>query len=251
RSLGGFLIGVDATVERTWRVGLAAGYTRASFDVDSRASSGNSDNYHVALYGGGQLGALGLRAGASFTWHDIGTTRRVAFAGVTDRLKADYNARTTQVFGEAGYAIALERVAFEPFAGLAWVNYRSDRINESGGAAALTGRRQAFDMGFSTLGLRAAATVTAPSDTTAVTLRGTLGWRHAFGDVTPEQRLAFRAGGNPFTVVGVPIARDSLIVEAGVDIDVTNYARFGVAYSGQFASSAQDHAVKGSLTLRF
>ncbi len=251
RSLGGFLIGVDATVERTWRVGLAAGYTRAAFDVDSRASSGNSDNYHVALYGGGQLGAFGLRAGASFTWHDIGTTRRVAFPGVVDRLKADYIARTTQVFGEVGYVVTLERVAFEPFAGLAWVNYRSDRINESGGAAALTGRRQAFDLGFSTLGLRAAATVTAPSDTTVVTVRGTLGWRHAFGDMTPEQRLAFRAGGSPFTVVGVPIARDSLIIEAGVDIDVTNYARFGVVYSGQLARGAQDHAIKGSLTLRF
>ncbi|TWT11624.1 autotransporter-associated beta strand repeat-containing protein [Reyranella sp. CPCC 100927] len=250
-SLGGFLIGVDATFERTWRVGLAAGYTRASFDVDSRASSGHSDNVHVALYGGGQLGALGLRAGASLTWHAIDTTRRVAFPGVADRLKADYNARTTQIFGEAGYALSFDRVSVEPFAGLAYVNYRSDRINETGGAAALTGRRQAFDMGFSTLGLRAAATVTAPSDTTVATVRGTLGWRHAFGDVTPEQRLAFRTGSDPFTVVGVPIARDSLLVEAGLDVDVTNYARFGLTYSGQFATKARDHAVKGSLTLRF
>ncbi len=250
-SLGGFLIGVDATFERTWRVGLAAGYTRASFDVDSRASSGHSDNVHVALYGGGQLGALGLRAGASLTWHAIDTTRRVAFPGVADRLKADYNARTTQVFGEAGYALSFDRVSVEPFAGLAYVNYRSDRINETGGAAALTGRRQAFDMGFSTLGMRAAATVTAPSDTTVVTVRGTLGWRHAFGDVTPEQRLAFRTGSDSFTVVGVPIARDSLLVEAGLDIDVTNYARFGLTYSGQFATKTRDHAVKGSLTLRF
>ncbi|WP_269434379.1 hypothetical protein [Vineibacter terrae] len=36
-----------------------------------------------------------------------------------------------------------------------------------------------------------------------------------------------------------------------IDIDVTRYARFGVAYSGQFAGSAQDHAITGSLTLRF
>jgi outer membrane autotransporter protein len=250
RSLGGFVIGVDATFDRTWRVGLAAGYTRSSFDVKARSSNGSSDNYHLALYGGGQLGAVGLRAGASMTWHGIDTSRRVAFPGVADTAKADYNARTTQLFAEAGYGLTVDRTALEPFAGLAWLNHHTGRITETGALVALSGGRESFDMAFSTLGLRAATTLTA-GEKTAITLRGTLGWRHAFGDVTPEARLAFRSGGNPFTTAGVPIARDSLITEAGVDIDVAPYARLGLTYSGQFASKAYDHAVKGSVSLRF
>ncbi|HEX2889617.1 autotransporter outer membrane beta-barrel domain-containing protein, partial [Vineibacter terrae] len=250
RSLGGFLIGVDATFDQTWRVGLAAGYTRSSFDSNARSSNGSSDNYHLALYGGGQLGAVGLRAGASMTWHSIDTSRRVAFPGVADTLKADYSARTAQLFAEAGYALAFDRSAVEPFAGIAWLNHHTGRINESGTVAALSGGRQSFDMGFSTLGLRAATTLNA-GDKTPVTLRATLGWRHAFGDVTPETRLAFRTGGNPFTTAGAPIARDSFITEAGVDIDVASYARLGISYSGQFASKAYEHAVKGSVSLRF
>ena len=49
----------------------------------------------------------------------------------------------------------------------------------------------------------------------------------------------------------MPVARDSRLVAAGLDVDVTRYARFGLTYSGQFATKALDHAVKGSLTLRF
>jgi uncharacterized protein with beta-barrel porin domain len=36
----------------------------------------------------------------------------------------------------------------------------------------------------------------------AVTARGTLGWCHAFGDVTPEMTLSFLSGGGPFTIAG-------------------------------------------------
>ncbi|WP_178133306.1 hypothetical protein [Vineibacter terrae] len=53
------------------------------------------------------------------------------------------------------------------------------------------------------------------------------------------------------TPAGAPIARDSFITEAGVDIDVASYARLGISYSGQFASKAYEHAVKGSVSIRF
>jgi outer membrane autotransporter protein len=85
----------------------------------------------------------------------------------------------------------------------------------------------------------------------AVTARGTLGWRHAFGDVVPTTALAFASGGVPFTIAGVPIARDSAIVEAGFDLDLAANAKFGIGYFGQLARDAQDHAVKGNLLVRF
>jgi hypothetical protein len=56
--------------------------------------------------------------------------------------------------------------------------------------------------------------------------RGTLGWRHALGDVTPTSTLAF-AGGHAFTIAGVPIARDAAIVEAGLDLKMTANGTLG------------------------
>jgi outer membrane autotransporter protein len=138
RSIGGLLIGADGLVTETWRLGVVAGYSHSSFDLDKRASSGDSNDYHLGLYGGTQWGALGFRAGAAYTWHSIETVRSVAFPGVSDQLSADYDAGTTQVFGELGYKVDHGSFAFEPFGNLAYVNVHTDGFNENGGAAALT-----------------------------------------------------------------------------------------------------------------
>ncbi|MGF7053652.1 outer membrane autotransporter protein [Bosea sp. OAE752] len=248
RSTGGFLIGADAAVFDTLRVGVIAGYSRSEFDVKGRRSSGESDNYHLGLYGGGQWGALNLRTGASYTWHDVEISRTVAFAGFGNSLKADYNAGTAQVFGELGYRVDLGRVAFEPFAGLAYVNLHTDGFRETSGAAALSSRGGDTNVGYSTLGLRAATSFDLRG--VGLTLRGGLAWRHAFGDVTPTATLAF-AGSTPFSVAGVPIAKDAALLEAGLDLAIGQSASLGLSYTGQLAQDAQDHAFKGVLAVRF
>jgi outer membrane autotransporter protein len=78
-----------------------------------------------------------------------------------------------------------------------------------------------------------------------------LGWRHAFGDVEPEALLAFAGGASAFAVSGVPVDRDALAVEAGLDWQASDALSLGVAYSGQIGERAQDHALKGSLVWRF
>ena len=148
-------------------------------------SSGSSDNYHAGIYGGGEWGAFGLRYGGAYTWHDIDITRSIAFTGFSDRLAAGYRAGTAQVFGEAGYRLGAGGVRYEPFANLAYVNLHTDGFGETGGAAALVARSQTTDTTFSTLGLRAETTLVAGQSET--TLRGVLGWRHAFGDVVPTR----------------------------------------------------------------
>jgi outer membrane autotransporter protein len=243
RTLGGILTGVDATFAETWRFGLAGGYTRSWFDVADRASKGASDNYHLALYGGGQLSGFGLRAGAALTWHDLEIIR-TGFAGT---LQANYSAQSGQVFGEVGHAFLLGTTAIEPYAALAHVALQTNRFDEGGGVAALTGQNS-FGVTFATLGLRAASVLMLQN--MPLTVRGGLGWRHAFGTVAPEATLAFSSG-SPFTIAGAPLARDSLIAEGGVDFDLTPSTKLGLAYAGALSHSAQDHAIKGSFLHRF
>ncbi|TCR59429.1 autotransporter domain-containing protein [Bosea sp. BK604] len=248
RSTGGVVVGADLGVFDTMRFGLLAGYSHSEFDVKGRLSSGESDNYHLGLYGGGQWGALGLRTGASYTWHDVSTRRRVAFAGFGDGLQSDYNAGTAQVFGELGYRIELGQASFEPFAGLTYVSLHTDGFNEIGGAAALSGRGDDTNLGYATLGLRA-STAFALSGMD-LTLRGTLAWRHAFGDVDPATTLAF-SGSNAFTVAGLPIAKNAALVEAGLDLAISKNATLGVSYAGQLATDTQDHTFKANLAVKF
>lgn len=245
---GGFLVGADTQIADNWRLGLLAGYSHTSFKVDDRNSSGDSDNYHLGVYGGSQWGNLGFRAGATYTWHDINVRRSVVFPGFSDDTSAKYNAHTAQVFGELGYRIDTNSVAFEPFANLAYVNFKHDAFAETGGAAALIGSKTDTDVTFTTLGVRASSDFRLGNVTTAA--RGMLGWRHAFGDTVSHSNLAF-TGSTAFDISGVAIAKDALVLEAGLDFKLSPQATIGISYSGQFASKAQDNAFKADISFKF
>ncbi|HEV2506028.1 MAG TPA: autotransporter domain-containing protein, partial [Mesorhizobium sp.] len=187
QSTGGFVTGIDTELAEAWRVGVLAGYSRTSFDAKDRSSSGDSDNYHLGLYGGTRWGALALRTGLSYTWSNIETGRTVSFRGFNDGLSADYDAGAFQAFGELGYRLDAAGAAFEPFVNLAHVSLHTDGFTEKGGAAALSAEAQTTNTTFSTLGLRASTDFMLGS--VAASANGTVGWKHAFGDTTPFTKV--------------------------------------------------------------
>ncbi|MBZ9939395.1 autotransporter domain-containing protein, partial [Mesorhizobium sp. BR1-1-16] len=242
-SIGGLIAGVDATVDDTWRFGLAGGYSQSWFSSPDIAASGSSDSYHVALYGGwqGQSG-FALRGGAAYSWNDVDTSRQLAVVGLSGAAEGSYSAPTAQVFAEGAYKFDYGKAAFEPFANLAYVHIDGD-VSESG-TAAMTGSTT-FDTTYTTLGLRASGQLA-----TGVTARGTLGWRHAFGDVTPETTLAFDPA-SAVALSGTPIAENALVTELGLDFAVSKSATLGVSYSGQYASEAYENSAQANFSVQF
>ncbi len=249
-STGGFLIGADAGFGETWRLGLAGGYGRTTLDGKARLSSGTIDSYHAALYGSGQFGALALRFGGSYTWNEVDTKRAVSFAGFSDQTIASDQARTAQVFGEAAYGMNFGTLALEPFANLALVHLNSDGFTERGGAAVLRARRSSESVAFTTLGLHLGSQIDL-GEGMVLSMRSTLGWRHAFGDMAPKALMAFASGGSPFTIAGTPIARDALVADAGIELALSRAASLSLSYFGQFGNKAQENAVKGNVVWRF
>ncbi len=252
RDLGGFFSGIDTRFGDHWRAGIAGGYTNSNASVGSRASSATIDTPHLAAYAGANYGSWNLRSGATMSWSRIDTSRTILFPGFVDSASTRYDARTAQVFGEVGYGIALGAVAAEPFAGLAWVHLSTDGFNETGGSgsAALAGLHGSDDVGYSTLGARAAGNYLLPNGAVLIP-RASVAWQHAFGDVTPSAALAFAGTAAAFTIAGVPLAEDAALVEAGFDLPITPQATVGVSYVGQLAESAQDHSIRGNLLVRF
>ena len=249
RDLAGFVTGFDARFGEGWRMGLAAGYTGARIVTNGRGSA-NVDTGHVAVYGGFNVGAFNVRAGGAYALHTIDTDRTIAFAGFGDRAMARYDGGTGQIFGEVGYALSFGKVAVEPFAGAAWVRLQTDAAAERGGPAALTIAAGTFEAGYATLGIRAASMV--PLENGMVLIpRASAAWQHAFNDVTPAATLAFQSTGTTFVVAGVPIARDSLLAEAGLDLAISRNATLGVSYLGQIASNVTDHTARGKFSWRF
>jgi len=249
RTIGGFIAGLDAPVFEDWRAGLLAGYSQSSFDVKGRGSSATSNDYSVGLYGGRQWGALALRLGGAYTWHDIDTDRSVVFDGFAGYPQASYHAGTAQAFGELGYDLAVGGLGLEPFANLAYVNQHVDGFTEEGSAAALTAAGRNEGVTFSTLGVHLASTFDAAG--LPVTARATLGWRHAYGDTDPASLFTFAGGSSVFEVAGVPVTRDAAVVEAGFDVHLTSNTTLGLSYGGQFGRDAVDQSAHGTLAVSF
>ncbi len=248
RAVSGFLLGGDTGVGGDTRVGLLFGYQRASFDVDARAASGSAETWQLGAYGNARMGGLDVRFGAVYGKHDLDVDRAVAMTGFADSLSASPKATTAQAFCELGHVVEAGRARLEPFANLAHVHARMDGFTEQGGAAALASTASSSDTTFATLGLRAGADTHLGA--TQARLRGTLGWRHAVGDVTPASRFNF-AGGNAFTISGVPLARDSATLEAGAVFTLARNATLDLAYTGQIGSGVSDHGAAVSLQVKF
>ncbi|MFZ5677586.1 MAG: autotransporter-associated beta strand repeat-containing protein [Pseudomonadota bacterium] len=248
RTAGGFIAGADAAAGKHLRFGAFTGFTQSSFDASDRESKGDANSYHAGLYAGGTWEGFGLRAGASYGWSAIDTSRDIDFGGLGESLDADYNAGTAQVFGEAAYRFGTDGFALEPFAGLAYVSLDSDDVEEDGGAAALAIEGDTQALTFSTLGLRAEGGFA--FDDLTLTLRGMGGWRHAEGDLTPVIDAAF--GDQPgFGIAGAPVAEDTAIFEAGLDLGFGNSTRLGLSYMGEIGRDAEQHSGQASLAVDF
>jgi subtilase-type serine protease len=245
----GVLLGLDSALADDGRLGVATGYTRTSLD-GGYGSNADSDNYHLAVYGGKQFGELALRAGGAYTWHRIDTSRSVNYGAQSDRETAKYSARTEQVFAEAGYSVKAGWVNLEPFANLAYINFQNNGISEDGGAAALHGDKQHTDATVSTLGLRA-DTEWQASKTTAVALRSELGWQHQYGDLDRGTGLRFNGGNSPFVVNSVSASRDGAVLKASAEVAVNKNATLSLGYGGLLSQNHQDNSVNAGFTWHF
>ena len=248
-NIGGFLLGMDVALTPNVRAGVFGGFSQSQFDVTDRSSSGSMNNVDIGLYAGAQFGALAVRGGAAYAWHDVSTSRTVAFPGFSQAVTGGYNTGTTQVFGELGYDMAVGAFAFEPFAGLAYVHVAGASLLEGGGSAALAVSSSGMDTTYSTLGLRVATTLQAWGST--LTPHAMIGWQHAFGDTTPTSSMQLQGATSPFSVSGVPIAEDALLLEAGLSYALSSKATLGASYTSQHAATAAQNAFTAQFSLKF
>jgi outer membrane autotransporter protein len=245
---GGLLMGVDTLLADFVRVGVGGGYSKTSLDVAERASSGSSDNFHLGLYAGARLNGFGLKVGASYTWNELSMARTIAFPGFFESAKGAAKYSTAQLFGDLSYRYGFGAVAVEPFDNLAYVDVNGAPFVETGGSAALQSESADTVTTYNTVGTRGFYSFNLGS--VLSTVEGSVGWKHAFGVLTPQQPFNF-AGGSVFTVAGAPIAQDALAVKGGLDFALTESFFVAARYDGQFAKTANDQSVKGAMAYKF
>lgn len=250
-SVGGFLLGVDSQVASDTRLGLVAGYSNSSLNMDSSLqSSASIDSYHLGAYLGRQLQQWRLSLGAAHAWHRAEVKRDLQYGAVAGKQKAKLDAQSSQLFAEAAYALGWRSLELEPFAGLAYVHVASDDFRERGSAAALEGGDDNLDAAFTTLGLRAKRHFELDAER-RLALSGTLGWRHNLSDTTPQRHLAFASGSQPFNVESVALSRDAALLGVDASLAVNREVSVRLGYNGLLGSREKDHGVGLAVDWRF
>ena len=211
RNLGGFVSGMDARLSGgSWRAGLATG----GLVLKCRCGCALLVRLQVRSHPSRRLSRRQLPAplpcAAAACGRGAISTRRVrwcspASSSCRRRATTPIRARSS---ARLAYPIATRGLGVEPFAGLAYVSVDSDNFHEHGGSlASLNARNTDENVGYTTLGLRAARTMRWGA--ILLTPHLSVAWQHAFDDVTPDAALAFASTGAGFTVYGVPLAEDS------------------------------------------
>ncbi|WP_331275352.1 MULTISPECIES: autotransporter outer membrane beta-barrel domain-containing protein [Pseudomonas] len=247
-STQGLMLGTDWAVSPEWRLGIIG--SKSQTRLDGYRFDGGLDSWHVGAYALRQDGPLALHFGATFGSHDGTTRRHVTFNRFSDHLKGHYEARTHQAFSQVGYTFDVAKIEVEPYVHLGYQRYQRDRYTEKGGDAALQVNRQAQDAYHSNLGLRLARGF-AFDQGMGLTPRLNVGWKHRYGEVRGLSRQRLANGGNTYTVEGIELDRDSLLVEAGLDLAVSPRHTLGLSYNGETGQDNRNSALLGQWRMMF
>ncbi|MBN9002011.1 MAG: autotransporter domain-containing protein, partial [Rhizobiales bacterium] len=159
----------------------------------------------------------------------------------------DYRAGTLQAFGEIGWRWKAPLVTVEPYLNLAHVRLTTDAFAEQARDAALHAERQTSSVTFATTGLRGSTDFSIASRRVTASLGA--GWRRALDTPAPLAILALSSA--DFAVAGVAIGRDAAVLDAGITIYPTDNATVSLAYNGQVAANASQHALTARLKVGF
>jgi len=247
-STEGLLLGADWDLDEQWRLGVMGGKSQTR--LDGSLLDGDLDSWHLGAYALRQSGPASLRLGMTHSNHDGNTKRRVAFNGFSDRPKGRYDATTQQAFAEAGYNLGRDVYTIEPFASLGYQRYQRDSYTEKGGAASLQVQGQTQDNINTTVGLRLAK-LTRLDNGMQLTPRFSAGWKHTYGEVDSQTQQKLVAGGSRYTAEGAPLDRDTLMIDAGLDLALSARHTLGLGINGEVGTDSRSHGVTGQWRIAF
>lgn len=243
--------GIDYAVAG-FRMGVSGGYFDDKLRVPALASRaeietdliGGSISY-AAL--GGRLNAT---AGVTQAWHHVDTTRTVDVPGLAGAYIAAYRIRTTQAFGELGFALLQGPVSLTPFVRYDYDRSRADGFAEIGGPAALNVAAERRHNEFGTAGARIAASYPIGGDL-VIEPHASAAYLRTWDRLYSTRLEMFGGTGPAFGVTGDRLGRDNLDANGGIDLVVSTHIRIGATGYIMRSSEWRDYGGKGSISVRF
>ncbi len=250
-SSSGFFIGVDKNITSNVKIGSVLGYGTRQDTVPDRLSKADLNQFDFALFSEYTHQPFYLRYGYGHFWYSASTKRAVALPTLANYLKSDYKLYSDQFFIEMELKGLYKNIPIDPIAQLVLIEAGTNGFNERGGVSALRGAANRMKTPVTTLGFRSKSTLY-KSEKLGLNGNGMLGWQHAYASTLPTSTMAFATGAD-FLIRGTPIAKNSALVNAGIEFKILQYdsLKMDVFYQGVFADKVSNNSILIALNWKF
>jgi T5SS/PEP-CTERM-associated repeat protein len=243
--------GLDYQFSDTFLGGLVGGYSQGQADFGGSRDNTDIDAMNFGLYGSlawekWYIDAVGAYVGLTYD-----TERYVDL--LSERLTGSFDGYELAGYVETGcnWDLAPDW-RLQPLASVQLTYLSMDSYEESGGVSALAFDEQTYTSVKGSLGARLTKTLAQSAGDFRADLQLRGRWVHEFGDNHSTVDAAFV--GSPtavFTVEDKPIARESVLLGAGISADLNKQTRAYVDYDIRLNSDESVQVVSGALQFRW
>jgi uncharacterized protein with beta-barrel porin domain len=252
--IAGGAAGVDRLVNPDLLVGIAAGGSSSTFNVDDRATSGRLDGAHVGAYAMQRLGATYVSAQLAYSHFNNSTTRSITGVGPDEIAKGSFG---SDQFGgrlEIGHTYDFNKVAVTPFAALQAARLWQAGYTEtsvSGAGPGVLGLSYAA-RNVSSLPLFLGSKFDARYDLGGNMMWmpfANVAWVHEFSPTRSVTAALVSLPVAGFTVEGARAASDAGRVELGSRLILNAWSELSARFTGEFSNVGQSYAGTASLRI--
>ncbi|RLM25879.1 serine protease [Brenneria alni] len=244
----GFLIGNGNQIGANSTLGFAFGSEKSKIKAGQRAAGIDVTAYHIASYFGTMQWGVDVRAGLEYSYMDMASERSITAPGLESRAQAEYHAHLAQGFVEGSHRFSLNHsFSLEPYGNAAYVWLGMPGARENGSTAALGWETQTGSTVFSTLGLRSEMRFSSPLPVAFYT---DAGYQRRMMSDDNQMRLRF-AQGDEFVVKAASGDRDTLLLRAGVSLDLMRSGKLSIGYQGMVGKNTHNDSVRVQISMTF
>ena len=263
----GFSAGLDYQLNPNVLLGVSGGGGSSSFGVTNRATSGEVDAFHGALYGAWRNRGFYATGVLAYDNFNNSETRTATIPGVVlpasqfidgpffvpgfyERPHGSFNSRSLSGYAEAGYQALFGSFSAAPFVGLEFATLHSSAFTETNQFApsviGLSYQARTTQSLPSYLGLQL-ETKTSLGGQMNIDAWARAAWKHEFDTERSIESSFIAAPGFNFEIQGARPPRDALVTSIGLKLNITSNAAIFGTFEGQFASGANSYGGTGGL----
>lgn len=252
--IAGGAAGVNRLVNPDLLVGVAAGGSSATFNVDDRATSGRLNGAHVGAYAMQRLGAAYVSAQLAYSHFNNATTRTIAGLGATEIARGSFGSDQLGGRIEIGRSHDLGAVTATPFAALQaarlWqAGYTESSVTGAGpGVLGLSYAARGVSSLPAFLGSKFESRFNVGNGMVWMPF-GSLAWVHEFSPTRDVTSTLVSMPVAAFTVEGARAAGDTGRVELGSRLVLNSWSQLSARFTGEFSNAGQSYAGTGSLRM--